>query len=238
MSEKETIVKELFDAGVHFGYTKRRRHPSILSFLFGTKNKGNDLIDLEKVADTLIEAESFVASVAASGKQILFVGGKNEARVALKQAAFAIDMPYVNGRWIGGTITNFKEIRKRVDRLESLRSDKEKGVLEEKYTKKERLLLDREMDKLENMFGGIIDMRARPAAVFIVDPKHEEAALKEAVQYNIPVIALANTDCDIANIKYPIPGNDSSKKSIKYISERISKALRKKSATSVADKSE
>src|SRR3989344_3076922 len=162
-------IGELFNAGAHFGYTKSRRHPSAKPFLFGVKNK-IEIFDLEKTGVALAAAANFVKSLGEVGAQILFVGGKSEARVAIKNGAESIGMPYVAGRWIGGTITNFAEIRKRVMKLERLTMEKEKGELG-KYTKKERLLIDREIAKLKLYFEGLTPMKELPKAIFVIDSK-------------------------------------------------------------------
>ncbi len=209
------IVEALFKVGAHFGYSKSRRHPSTASFIFGIKNK-IEIFDLEKTSVQLESAKSFVEELGANGKQILFVGGKREVIRLIKDAAEKIDQPYVAGRWIGGTLTNFEEIQKRVSRFEKLTVEKVKGLLA-KYTKKERLLIDREIAKLDNRFGGIVNMKSRPGAVFIVDVKREDNAAAEAMLEKIPVITLSNSDCDIENINFPILGNDSSVSSINYI---------------------
>jgi small subunit ribosomal protein S2 len=211
----KNVVEALFKTGAHFGYSKSRRHPSTAPFIFGIKNK-IEIFDLEKTSSQLEEAKAFVEEIAASGKQILFVAGKREAIRPVRDAAEKIDQPYVAGRWIGGTLTNFEEIQKRVSRFERLSMEKTKGLLA-KYTKKERLLIDREIEKLESRFGGITNMKSRPAAVFIIDVKREYNALAEAKNENIPVITLSNSDCDITGIKYPILGNDGSVATINYI---------------------
>lgn len=209
------IVESLFKAGAHFGYSKSRRHPSTAPFIFGIKNK-IEIFDLEKTSTQLEEAKAFIEEVAASGKQVLFVAGKREAVRLVRDAAEKIDQPYVAGRWIGGTITNFEEIQKRVSRFEKLSMEKTKGLLA-KYTKKERLLIDREIEKLEERFGGITNMKTRPAAIFIVDVKREDNALAEAKVAGIPVVTLSNSDCDITGIQYPVLGNDGSVATISYI---------------------
>lgn len=227
-----TIIQKLFEAGAHFGYTRSRRSPSIAPFIFGQKNR-NDIFDLELTAEKLEVAEKFATEIAAKGKRILLVAGKNEARIIMRRAAEKTDEPFVCGRWIGGTFTNFKEIGKRVRRLETLRDDKEKGNLE-KYTKKERLLMDREIDDLEETFGGIVPMKELPGAMFVVDPRFEEIAINEAHIVGVPVIALANSDCDLTKIAYPIPANDATNKSITFFVDKIVTAIeqgKKKAAT-------
>lgn len=209
---------------MHFGYPRTRRHPTAASFLFGTKDR-TDLFDLSKTSERLEHAAAFAKSLSGSGKQILFVGGKNEAAGAIKEAAQKIGVPFVAGRWIGGTLTNFKNIRKRIDRLQKLTADRESGELQKKYTKREQLLLSREIENLEFRFGGIVNMNDLPGALFIVDPRHEDTAVKEANQLKIPVIALLSSDCDFAKVQYPIPGNDTLQKSIKLATNAIADAF-------------
>lgn len=216
------IVDEMFKIGAQYGYSKSRRHPSAKDLIFGVKNKV-EIWDLEKTADYLLKAKAFVNLLAKERKQILFVGGKNEAKGAILEGAQKIDMPYVAGRWIGGALTNYSEIRKRVTRLETLVGEKERGDLA-KYTKKERLLIDREIENLEKNFRGLVSLKGMPAAIFIIDPKREHIALREAHRAKVPVIALMNTDCDLKDANYPIPANDSSVSSIKFFVEEIVKA--------------
>ena len=220
------MVESMFKAGAHFAYARSRRHPSANPFIFGVKNRV-EIFDLEKTAESLEKAKEFVRKLASEGKRILFVSGKNEAREAIKNGGNAIAMPNVPGRWIGGTFTNFPEIKKRLAKLEDLLSKKEKGELE-KYTKKERLLLDREMSNLEIYFGGITSMKDKemPKAIVVIDPKREHIAVDEAHQVNIPVIALSGSDCDIKGIEYPVPGNDSSLSSIAFFVNQIVDAYR------------
>ncbi len=213
------IIDAMFNVGAHFGYSKSRRHPSAKPFIFGAKNKV-DIIDLEKTAESLAVAKEFIESLAQSGKKILLVGSKPEAKRWISDAAKSIDMPYVDERWIGGTFTNFSEIKKRAARLEDLMAKKEKGELA-MYTKKERLLLDREIAKLTKNFGGITAMSKLPDAIFIIDPKHEINAMTEAQTLNIPIVALASSDCNIYDITYPIPANDASTDSVKLFIDEI-----------------
>lgn len=217
-------VEEMFQVGAHFGYAKSRRHPSAKPFIFGAKN-GVEIIDLEKTAEMLDLAKQFAYEVSKNGGQIVFVGTKKEISSYVKDSALALDEPYVNNRWIGGTLTNFTEIQKRVKKLEDLETEKEKGLFA-KYTKKERLLLDRELEKLNERFGGITSMKSRPAAVFVIDSKNEENAVAEAVIENIPIISISSSDCDISSIKYPVLANDSSVKSVKFFVEQISEAIK------------
>lgn len=215
-------IENMFKAGAHFAFSKTRRHPSTAPYIFGVKNNV-EIFDLEKTSELLEKAKAFVESLAKEGKTILFVGGKSEARNSVKSGALSLNMPYVDGRWIGGSLTNFMQIRKRVEKLERLTSEKEKGELA-KYTKKERLLIDREIANLERFFSGVVSMRELPKAIFIIDPKKEFTAVKEAKDMNIPVIALAGSDCNIKGIDYPIVGNDSSQTSVQFFVQEIVKA--------------
>lgn len=212
-------LDELFKNGAHFGFGRSRRHPSVKNFIFGSKNKA-DIFDLEKTSAQFEVALEFVKKLGESKGQLLFVGGKSEAREIIKSAAEKIGAPYVAGRWIGGTLTNFGQIRKRVDTMLDLTSQKEKGELG-KYTKKERLLIDRDIAKLNIFFGGIVPMTALPKALFVVDSRFEETAVREAKNLGIPVVALCGSDTDIKLVDYPIPGNDSAKASIKYFVDKI-----------------
>ena len=213
-------IKTLYDAGVHFGYPRARRHPTATSYLYTTKDR-TDIFDLEETQRCLDNAKAFAASLAQAGKPILFVGGKNESVAIVKAAAEKIGAPFVAGRWIGGTLTNFKIIRKRIDRLEQLTADKESGELEKKYTKKEQLLLSREVDGLLFRFGGITKMADLPGALFVVDSRHEKTAVQEANQLKIPVIALSSSDCDFSKAQFPIPANDTTVKSVSLIVNEI-----------------
>lgn len=215
----DPLVQELFGVGAHYGLGKSRRHPSTKEFVYGTKSN-TDIIDLEHTARQLGEALEFVKKLAEEGKQILFVSSKFEARKSIENGADSINQPYVAGRWIGGTLTNFAQMRKRVDRFETLKSQKEKGELG-KYTKKEQLLLSREIDSLEVKFGGVSGMSGMPAALFIVDVRKESNAVKEAEAKNIPIITLSSTDCDLSVAKYPILGNDASRKSVEFFINKV-----------------
>jgi len=220
--DTQKSIDSMFSAGAHFGLGRSRRHPTVAPYIFGTKND-TDIFDLEKTEVLLARAKDFVASLAREGKVILFVGGKKEASQSTKNSALSLNMPYVDGRWIGGTISNFGQIRKRIERYEKLTSDKEKGELG-KYTKRERMLIDKEIASLEKMFLGIVSLKKSPDAVFIIDPKKEKIALKEATDFGIPVIALSSSDCNIGGIKYPMVGNDSAKTSIQLFLSEISTA--------------
>lgn len=224
-TKNDEALEELFNAGAHFGFNKSRRHPTVSPFIFGSKNKV-DIFDLAKTQESLEKACDFISQLAANKSTVLFVGGKNEAQKAVKEGAEKIDMPYMASRWIGGTLTNFSEIRKRVDIMLDLISQKEKGELG-KYTKKERMLIDKKIEKLQKMFWGIKDMVSLPKALFVIDPRYEETALKEAREMKIPVVALCGSDNNIKNIDYPVTANDSNIASIRFFVEKITESYNK-----------
>lgn len=217
-------VDALFAAGAHFGFSKSRRHPSATPFIFGAKNRV-EIFDLIKTAEALEAAKDFVKKLGQAGKQLVLVGGKTEAKASIKEAALKLNLPYVAGRWIGGTITNFPEIRRRVDKFLDLENQKNKGELA-KYTKKERLLIDRDIEKLERLFSGLVLLKEVPKAIFVVDPRQESIAVAEAKRNKIPVVAICGSDCDISAIDYPIPANDASVSSIKYLVGELVAAYR------------
>lgn len=205
----------LMEAGVHFGYSRTRRHPTVTPYLYGSKG-GVDIIDLEKTAPLMEAAANFLAELGAAGKTVLFVGVKPEARGAVMETAQSLKQPYVTERWIGGILTNFPEIKKRIGKLETLREDKASGAFD-KYTKKEQLLLTREMERLTKYFDGLTGLTKMPDAVVVVDSKKEHIAIAEARKVGVPVIAIGNTDCSIRAISYPIIANDSSASSIRAL---------------------
>jgi small subunit ribosomal protein S2 len=221
--EADSKVEALFGVGAHFGYVKSRRHPTATRYLFGMKQR-TDIFDLEQTSARLEEALTYVRSLGRERKQLLFVSGKPEGIRAIKAATSLTGAPFVAGRWIGGTLTNFSEIRKRIARLEDLTNQRERGELT-KYTKFERLHIDREIEKLDLMYGGLIPLGEKlPHSMYVVDPKKEAIAIKEARAHNIPVIALASSDCDLSLVDYPIPANDASQRSIDFITEQIAHA--------------
>ncbi len=219
-----SALDALFSAGAQFGFIKSRRHPSVKSFIFGVKNKV-EIFDLEKTQEALDAALAFVQSIGAKNGSILFVSGKNEAKEAITNVATSINQPWVAGRFVGGSLTNFPEIRKRVEKLETLVDQKEKGELM-KYTKKERLLIDRDIAKLHNLFFGLSVMKHLPAAVFVIDAKKESIAVREAHSMGIPVLALCGSDNNLTDVEYPIPANDSSRTSIEYFLRQIADAYK------------
>lgn len=217
------LIEKLFSVGAHLGYSPSRRHPAISKYVFGAKG-GVELIDLEQTAKCLEEALEFVKSMARERKTVLFVSGKAEARGAVERIARRLAQPYVSGRWIGGTLTNFSEINKRLSRLEEIATMRETGEIA-KFTKLERLLIDREYTDLETMYGGLRGMAGIPQALVVVDPRAEHTAVAEAVKLGLPVVALLNTDCNTAGIAYPVPCNDASRHAIELILEEIAAAF-------------
>jgi len=222
--DSSNLIEEMFSAGAHIGFSRSRRHPSVRSFIFGTKNK-TEIINLEKTSIQLEEAKLAAQALGMAKKKLLFVGTKNEGKNIIKKAAMSLDVPYVENRWVGGTFTNFNEIKKRIERLEKLMDEREKGALQ-KYTKKERLLIDREIEDLERNFGGLIGMKELPNAIFVLDARNESIAVKEAFEAKISVISLSSSDCDISNISYPIVANDTSVPSIEFFVSQVSSAYK------------
>lgn len=220
-----TRIEEMFEAGVHYGYSKTRRHPSVTKFIYTTKNK-NDIIDIEKTEAMLADAESALSGIANTGKVALIVGTKAEAKTIVQNLAEKYNLPYVTDRWIGGTLTNWPEIKKRITKMNDLKEKREKGYFDI-YTKKERLMLDREIADMEKKFFGLRDMAKTPDMLIIIDTKKEFIATIEAEKTNLPVIALMNSDCDVKQIDYPILGNDSSVTSISYIMNTLLKQFDK-----------
>ena len=212
-------IEKMFEAGVHYGYGKSRRHPSVSSYIYTTKNN-TDIIDLEKTKLGLEKALEFVKKLGAQGKTILFVGTKPEARETVKNAAAELNMPYVALRWIGGTLSNFGEIKKRISELEKYNKESEEGGLE-KYTKKERVVLSKKMEKLHKYYGGLLGLKKVPDALFIIDAKGEHIASTEGRKSGVPVVALSNSDSNIREIEYPLVGNDAAIPSIRFFTAAI-----------------
>lgn len=221
---KTSLIENMFDAGVHYGYSHSRRHPSFASLIFGTKN-GSDVIDLEKTSIYLTKATDFIRESAVNNKTILFVGTKPEIRKIMEVAALSLPVPYMTNRWIGGLITNFSEMKKRVKKLEEWNLKKEKNELDV-YTKKERMIIDDEITDLTRNFGGIVSMARIPDVMFIIDPRHEETAVLEARKKNIPIVAIIGTDSDITKIDYPIPANDATIRSVSFFVNKVVEAYK------------
>ena len=216
-------MKQLLEAGVHCGHQTRRWNPKMAKYIF-TERNGIYIIDLQKTVKKAEEAYSFVRSVAEEGKSVLFVGTKKQAQEAIKDEALKADMYFVNERWLGGMLTNFQTIQKRVNRLKELEAMEAEGVFEV-LTKKEVQGLKHEMEKLEKYLGGIKDMDKLPGALFIVDPRKERIAVAEAHKLNIPIVAIIDTNCDPDEIDYPIPGNDDAIRAVRLLTGKIADAI-------------
>ena len=216
-------MKQLLEAGVHFGHQTRRWDPKMAEYIFQARN-GIHIIDLQKTSRKIDEAYAFVREQVEAGKNVLFVGTKKQAQECMKEAAITCGMFYIDQRWLGGMLTNFKTIRTRVERLKKLEAMEQDGTFEV-LPKKEVILLKKEMAKLETNLGGIKDMEELPGVIFIVDSKKEEIAIKEANKLNIPVVGLVDTNCSPENIDYVIPGNDDAIRSVKLIAQVIANAV-------------
>ncbi len=224
-TEDKTIIERLFSAGSHFGFTKSRRHPTAVPYIYGNK-QGTDIIDLEKTEILLDTAKVAVREMALQNKTILFVGTKDEISAIVKNVAKNLELPYVTNRWIGGTFTNFSEIKKRIARLKDLMEQGESGKLEKKYTKKERVMIGREITKLTFNFGGIQDVERTPGMMIVVDPRHNFIAVNEAKTMNVPVVAITSSDYNLREVKYPILVNDSSQASVSLILDELATAIK------------
>ena len=216
-------MKQLLEAGVHFGHQTRRWDPKMAEYIFQARN-GIHIIDLQKTSKKLDEAYSFLKEQAEEGKSILFVGTKKQAQECVKEAAEKCGMYYVNQRWLGGTLTNFGTIRKRIERLAELEKMSEDGTFEV-LPKKEVILLKKEMDKLEKNLGGIKEMTQIPDVIFVVDPKKEHIAVQEARKLNIPLVGLVDTNCDPNDVDYVIPGNDDAIRAVKLVTDVLANAV-------------
>mgnify|MGYP003408053813 FL=1 len=216
-------VDRLFGAGAHFAQLKRRRHPSMKPFVVGAKSKV-EIFDLVKTDDQLAKAKQALAALSRDGKTVLFVGGKREVSDILRDTARKIAAPFVAGRWLGGTVSNFTEIKKRIDRLADLTGKRESGELAKMYNKLERVFIDREIERLLGRLEGITTLTKRPDAFVIVDTKHEAHATREAKQAGIPVIALMSSDCDLKDAAYPIVMNDASRDAVKLVLGELASA--------------
>ena len=208
-------MKQLLEAGVHFGHQTRRWNPKMAEYIF-TERNGIYIIDLQKTVKKLEEAYMFVREATADGGEILFVGTKKQAQLSVKEEAERCEMPYVDARWLGGMLTNFRTIRRRIDRLNQLRKMREDGTFD-LLPKKEVIKLNLEIEKLEKFLGGIQNMKKPPVAMFVVDPRKEKIAVAEAHKLNIPVVAIVDTNCDPDEVDYVIPGNDDAIRAVKLL---------------------
>ena len=221
-TQSQNAITDMFRAGAHFGYSRSRRHPSVKPFLAGVKNRVQ-VIDLEKTNEQLETACAYLHKLGEERKVVLLVGSKKEAEQIVLDAAIRMGVPTVTERWLGGTFTNWSEIKKRIARMRDLKEKRTKGELSI-YTKRERARIDVEIAKLERYFTGIATLEAIPAALVAVDSAHEAIAITEAHIMHIPVISLSNADCNINGIEYPIVGNDASRASIEYFVHRLAAA--------------
>ena len=216
-------MKQLLESGVHFGHQTRRWNPKMAPYIF-TERNGIYIINLQKTVKKIVEAYDFVRSVAESGESILFVGTKKQAQDSIKEEAERVGMYFVNARWLGGMLTNFKTIQKRIERLTQLKKMEEDGTFD-LLTKKEATKLKLEIEKLEKYLGGIKDMKKLPGALFVVDPRKEKIAVAEAKKLGIPVVAIVDTNCDPDEVDYVIPGNDDAIRAVKLIASTMANAI-------------
>lgn len=219
MTQQNDTIKDMFEAGVHYGTLRASRNPSVKKYIYGTK-ANVDIIDIEQTAAQIEKARVFITDLKENKKVILFAASKAEIKDLLKDSALRFESPYISGRWVGGLFTNFEIIRKRINRMIEITDLKAKGELK-KYTKKEQSLMDKEVERLEKLFSGVKELTSLPAALVVVDPKKEFIAVKEAQDMGIPVIAIANTDCKISGIDFPILANDSSRSSVDFILHQL-----------------
>ncbi len=232
-------LKALLETGVHFGHRTRKWNPLMKPYIF-TERNGIHIIDLQQTVESLERAHALIRDTAARGGMVLFVGTKRQAQEAIESEAQRASMPYVNQRWLGGTLTNWKTIRERILELRKLEERRDKGEFE-KLTKKEGLLLERKIEKLAGRLGGIRDMPRVPDLLFVVDVRREETAVKEANRLKIPVVAVVDTNCDPSGVDYVIPANDDAIRAIKLIASKIAdaalegKLLRKDEAEQAAE---
>ena len=220
----EISMKQLLEAGVHFGHQTSRWNPKMKPYIFGARN-GIHIIDLQQTVTMFKDVEAVVRDLAASGGTVLFVGTKKQAQDAIREEAARCGMFHVHNRWLGGTLTNFTTIRQSIDRLRKLEEMENDPKIVEALTKKEMLGLSREREKLEQSLGGIKAMRKLPDAVFVIDPKQEEIAVKEARKLGIPVVAVIDTNCDPDMIDYKVPGNDDAIRAIRLFCAAIAEAV-------------
>ena len=219
-------LKRLFDTGAHFAQVKSRRHPSMKPFLVGTKGR-QEIIDLVKTTEQLEAAKGAMAALAKEGKTVLYVGGKVEIAALVKSAAREISAPYVAARWLGGTISNWSEIKKRIDRLAEITEKGATGALTKQHTKLELVKIGREQKRLTERLDGITSMAKKPDALLVVDTKHEKHAVKEANDAGIPIIAVMSSDCDLSDAAYPIVANDTSRATVGLILSELTEAFQK-----------
>ncbi len=222
---KEITLLDLLKTGAHFGHTTSRWNPKMKPYIY-TVRSGIHILDLEKTKLALTKALDFAKDTDSKGGTILFVGTKKQTRDIIKQAATDCGMPYVNVRWLGGTFTNFRTIQKTIRKLEKLENMKASGELESNYTKKERLMVEREIEKLKKLFEGIQNLKRLPEAIFVTDVKHEDIAVTEARKSKVKVVGLVDTNCNPDNVDYAIPCNDDATKAVELICSAMSETIR------------
>ena len=222
VEEGVITMKQLLEAGVHFGHQSSQWNPAMKEYIYGSRN-GIHIIDLQKTLKSFLVAYDFIKNLVSNGGEVLFVGTKKQAQEIIGEEALKCDMPFVNSRWLGGTLTNFNTIRSRVDYLIQLKKLKEDGEMDN-LPKKEQITLNREMDKLEYLLNGILNMKKMPSALFVVDTRKEEIAIKEAKKIGIPVVGIVDTNSNPADADYIIPSNDDAIRAVKLCVEKIANA--------------
>ncbi len=223
-TEVKIELRDLLDAGCHFGHQSERWNPKMANYLYGEK-EGIHIFDLAKTKEGLEKAMEFVQETTALGGKIIFVGTKRQAQAIVKEEAIKAKMPFITERWLGGIVTNWDNIKKSINKLKDLKAQKESGELK-KYTKKENILIDREISRLERFFGGLADLEELPAAIFVVDVKKEKAAIQEAAKKNIKIVAIVDSNSDPDLVDWAIPANDDAVGSIKLIVESIGRVAK------------
>lgn len=223
MSRKMPTLLEMLKAGVHFGHQKSRWHPKMEQFIFGVRN-GVHIIDLEKTQAQLEKALDYVRNLASKGQNILFVGTKRQAREAVKAAALSCEMPYLVERWIGGLLTNFEEVKRRLKKYKNLKDQFASGEIE-KYTKKEQVVMKKQLEKLDKYLIGLTALERLPDAVYIADMRTEKTALAETQRTEVPTVAVCDTNTNPNQVNYPVPANDDAVNSIKMIADMMAEAV-------------
>ena len=222
LEEGVITMKQLLEAGVHFGHQSSQWNPAMKEYIYGSRN-GIHIIDLQKTLKSFLKAYDFIKEIVSDGGEILFVGTKKQAQEIIGEEALKCDMPFVNSRWLGGTLTNFNTIRSRVDYLIQLKKLKDDGEMDN-LPKKEQITLNREMEKLEYLLNGILNMKKMPSAMFVVDTRKEEIAIKEAKKIGIPIVGIVDTNSNPSDADYVIPSNDDAIRAVKLCVEKIANA--------------
>lgn len=230
---KDITLLELLKSGAHFGHTTSRWNPKMKPYIYTVRNNIH-ILDLEKTKKALQKAMKFATDITSKGGTVLFVGTKRQSKEIIKQAAISCNMPYVNVRWLGGTFTNFRTIQKTIRKLEKLEELKATGELETRYTKKERLMIDREIEKMTKLFEGVKGMKKLPDAIFVSDVKHDDIAVKEAQKSKIKIIGLVDTNCNPDGIDIAIPSNDDATKAIDLMYRSVAEAINEGRSTMVS----